>query len=864
MSSLPATPAPSTSVILERGQAINRFVVLGLVGRGGMGEVYAAYDPELDRKVAIKLLRTRDAAEAKSRLLREAQAIAKLQHPNVVVVYDVGTHGENVFIAMEFVEGRTVNGWLQSARRTRREILDVYLAAGRGLAAAHAAGLVHRDFKPDNVMVTNDGQVRVMDFGLARHVGDETEPTGGTATLSPAAALEIARRMDLGLDTDATIELGSPGRIMSRTPAQSANTYLSMKLTQTGAMLGTPAYMAPEQFAGGRTDERTDQFSFCVALYEAVYDQRPFAGETFQALMTSVTTGEIRPAPAKPSVPGWIRRALLRGMTADPQQRHPSMTALLAALTTDPTVRLRQAAAVAGVALCVVAGMMAMRRASDSRQAMCRGGGERLAGVWEAGGQRSSRKDAIHRAFVATGASYAEAAFASASRYLDEYANRWAAVYADACEATHVRGEQSPDVLDLRMACLNERLTDLRALTDVFTTADAKVVENAVTSAGSLARLDRCADVPLLRAVIKPPADDATRARVEALRSQLAHLKAIWRAGRCADAEPLANDLLGQVRAIGYQPLLAEALLAVGNDGEDCRPAVERIDMVQESFAAALASHHDEIIAEAAAVLPALLSDRVRQPALAREWIAIGRAAVARIGGSPILDATLDNGESSIFSYEGRGADAIAAARRARQKQEKLLGEDHPYAIACLNGEGLALQMAGRYQEALAILTTARDRSAHALGVAHPSVAMIENNRGEVLNTLRRFPEARAAFERAIAIWTETKVDPMSVPYAETGLGLALLGERRPLEAVAPLEAALATRLAGKAAPELLGETRFALARALWAKPGERARAEELARKARADYLTGEKHGDSTPGPIAQIDSWLATAVASL
>ncbi|HSS37215.1 MAG TPA: tetratricopeptide repeat protein, partial [Polyangia bacterium] len=245
-------------------------------------------------------------------------------------------------------------------------------------------------------------------------------------------------------------------------------------------------------------------------------------------------------------------------------------------------------------------------------------------------------------------------------------------------------------------------------------------------------------------------------------------------------------------------------------------------------------------------------------------WIAIGRAANARIGGNPILDATLDAGESSVFSYEGRDADAIAAARRARQKQEKLLGEDHPYAIACLNGEGLALQMAGQYQEALATLTTARDRSSQALGIAHPNVAMTENNRGEVLNSLRRFPEARAAFERAITIWTETKVEPMSLPYAQTGLGLALLGERRPLEAIAPLEAALATRLAGKAAPELLGETRFALARALWARPGERARAEELARKARADYTMAEKHGDSPPAPVAQIDSWLATAVATL
>jgi eukaryotic-like serine/threonine-protein kinase len=834
-----------------------------------MGEVYAAYDPELDRKVAVKLLRVKagngvSLSEGRQRTLREAQAIARLSHPNVVVVFDVGTFEEKVFIAMEFVDGNTVTYWLEQKPRTWREILNVFIAAGRGLIAAHEKGLVHRDFKPDNVMVGKDGQVRVMDFGLARQMGAKPVKQERARPVTPSRGSVPIGSGTLPIEQGTLVLNTSENTNGSGGMQTSVSGLFDARLTRTGAMMGTPAYMAPEQFFGANTDARTDQFSFCVALYEAVYDQRPFGGETFQALMTSVTMGEVRPAPPKASVPGWIRRALLCGLTADPQRRYPSMTALLAALTTDPTVRLRRAAAVAGVVLCVVAGLVALRRASDSRQAMCRGGGERLAGVWEAGRQRSPRKDAIHRAFLATRASYAEAAFASASRYLDEYANRWASMYGDACEATQVRGEQSAEVLDLRMACLNERLTDLRALTDVFATADGKVVENAVTGAGSLARLDRCADVPLLRAVIKPPADDATRARVQALRTQLAHLKAMWRAGRCADAQPLANDLLSQIRAVGYQPLLAEGLLAVADDGEDCSPATERIGMIQEAFAAALASHHDEVAAQAAAVLPTVLSDRFRQPLLARQWVTIGRAAIARIGGNPILDATLDHGESSIFSYEGRGADAIAAARRARQTQEKRLGEDHPYAIACLNGEGLALQMAGQYPEALATLTAARDRSVHALGAAHPNVAMTESNRGEVLNALRRFPEARAAFGRAIAIWTESQVDPMLLSYAQTGVGLASIGDRRPLEAIAPLEAALQTRLTGKAAPELLGETRFALARALWAKPAERPRAEELARKARADYLQGEKHGDSLLAPVAQIDSWLATAVASL
>jgi tRNA A-37 threonylcarbamoyl transferase component Bud32/tetratricopeptide (TPR) repeat protein len=863
MSSTTATPAGPAAVILERGQAIDRFVVLGLVGRGGMGEVYAAYDPELDRKVAIKLLRARDAAEAKSRLLREAQAIAKLQHPNVVVVYDVGTHGDNVFIAMEFVEGRTVNGWLQTGQRGWREVLDVYLAAGRGLAAAHAAGLVHRDFKPENVMVTSDGQVRVMDFGLARHVADEAEERpAGAAT--PEAALAVARQLDEAFDADATMQLGGAAGRPSPKQGTSANTYLSMKLTQTGAMLGTPAYMAPEQFAGGRTDERTDQFSFCVALYEGLYDQRPFDGATFQALMTSVTTGELRAVPVRTAVPGWVRRALARGLSADPQHRHPSMSALLSALTTDPTVRWRRALAGAGVALCVAIPTVALRHASNSREAMCRGGGERLAGVWEPGTALSARKRAIHRAFLATGVSYAEAAFTSASRYLDQYADRWAATYGDACEATHVRGEQSPEVLDLRMGCLNERLTDLRAVTDLFATADAKVVENAVTTAGSLARLDRCSDVPLLRAVLKPPADEATRARVAGLRTRVAQLKAIWRAGRCDEGAPLAKDVLQQVRAVGYEPLLAEALVVVAQDGEACRPAAERISLLQEAFAAALESHHDEAAAQAAALLPSMISDRLRNQSEAREWAALARATIRRIGGNPILAATVDDAEATILQYEGRGREAVAAARRAREEQQRLLGPDHPYTMSCLNNEALALESAGEYGAALAKFTTVRDTAARVLGAVHPTVAIFESDRAEVLNLLHRYPEAQAGFSRAIDIWTSNVVDPMMTSYARTGLGLALLGERRPAEAVAPLQAALEVRVAGHAAPDLIGETRFALARALWARPGQRARAEELARQARADYETAEHHGEMPPPAVAQIDAWLATPVASL
>src|SRR5580692_5487852 len=350
MSIEPRRPPPNAAgeeTGLLKGATIGRYVVLGLLGRGGMGEVYAAYDPELDRKIAVKLLRTRGgsgeaASDGKTRLLREAQAIARLSHPNVVIVYDVGTFCESVFIAMEFVEGHTLGYWLQAETRGWREVLDVYVAAGRGLVAAHAAGLVHRDFKPDNVMITKSGLVRVMDFGLARELMTADAPSlGGLALDAAARAAALADTFENGADLDATAKLGAGGAPNEAVPGISGG-YLRLKLTQTGAMLGTPAYMAPEQFAGTGGDARSDQFSFCVALYEGVCGSRPFAGDNVLALMANVVAGVVSDLPPDARVPAWLRRILLRGLSADPKDRFPSMTELLAALGHDPAVRRRR------------------------------------------------------------------------------------------------------------------------------------------------------------------------------------------------------------------------------------------------------------------------------------------------------------------------------------------------------------------------------------------------------------------------------------------------------------------------------------------------------------------------------------------
>ena len=312
---------------------IGRFRVLRPLGAGGMSVVYAAYDERLDRKVAVKLLKGGGSPDNQARMLREAQAMAKLSHQNVVAVHEVGTWGEQVYIAMEFVKGMDLRAWLAHEPRAWAEVLEVFTAAGHGLSAAHRAGLVHRDFKPANVLLGDDGRVRVVDFGLVRQ-SDELHAPG-------------------------------PGMSLPPTPVVGLHT----TLTATGAILGTPAYMSPEQHQGRAADARSDQFSLCVALWEGLYGAPPFAGASLPALAEAVCHGRVRPVPDDSRVPAWLRRVVLRGLSVDPAARWPGMDELLDELGRDPD-RLRRArlrvGLIAGAVTTVVLGFAWL--ASDSAE----------------------------------------------------------------------------------------------------------------------------------------------------------------------------------------------------------------------------------------------------------------------------------------------------------------------------------------------------------------------------------------------------------------------------------------------------------------------------------------------------------------
>ncbi|HEY0134413.1 MAG TPA: serine/threonine-protein kinase, partial [Nannocystis sp.] len=465
---------------------IGRFAVLEPLGSGGMGLVCAAYDSELDRKVAIKLLRPQTAtagkiALAQARLLREAQAMARLAHPNVVTIHEVGTHGDQVFIAMEFLFGLTLKRWLRRARRPWQEVLAVFLQAGRGLAAAHAAGLIHRDFKPDNVMVTEDtrtgklDRVRVFDFGVVQETREAAvrqsshslrtpSPDGRRVTTpEPERRIERSSSEDLPSEPLRRILRSSLPLLGEVTPMDSqewvppsidsslpGDEIYATGLTAAGALVGTPLYMAPEQY-DGTADARSDQFSFCAALYEALYRRRPFGGDTAARLQQAKLMGAIRRPPRNHEVPAWLHRIVIRGLASNPARRFPSMDALLAELARDHGHRTPRALIGLAVALGLV-GLGAALAWSLARAPgdPCISAAASLAPAWN-----PDRREQIQAAFRGSGRPYAHSTWSTIEPRMDSYVKAWVEQRVGLCRAAG--DPHQGHVLALRHLCLEQR-----------------------------------------------------------------------------------------------------------------------------------------------------------------------------------------------------------------------------------------------------------------------------------------------------------------------------------------------------------------------------------------------------------------------
>jgi len=800
-----------------------------------MGEVYAAHDPELDRKVAIKLLRAGDGSkhstDARTRMIREAQAIAKVSHPNVIVVYEVGTFEGRVFIAMEFVEGHTLGYWLLARTRTTAQIVEAFGAAGRGLEAAHDKGLVHRDFKPDNVMVAANGQVRVMDFGLARVAINREQATHAPRATHQPLAIAVH---DHQRDALSTAVIGHPSDANDTEARSSAATDLT--ITEEGAILGTPAYMSPEQFRGEPADARSDQFSFCVALYEALYSERPFFANNILELSNQVMSGTVRPEPAGSRVPLSMRRALLRGLSADPSARFPSMSALLQEFGQEQT-------------------------ASGMRRFVA-GAAAKLAGVWEAPEGESTietdTKAEIRRAFLGTGRPYAMVTFEMVRRILDRFTSRWTEIYIDACGATHVRGEQSTEVLDLRIGALGEALEDLRALCREFRRASPELIENAVNAANALGTLERCSDVKLLRAIVRPPDATATRAMVEHLQVRLSEVRALARVGRVADGLRAGVALETDARRTAYAPLLAEVLFTCGTLYFDVSDLEAATRTFEDAVWTAEICRHDEVVAEAAANLVFVVGHRQSRFDAGEIWSRLAEAVLDRMGGHDLIRGWLFNNRAAMRATQGRLRDAIRETDLAIAAKQKILGaQDVDVGLSIVNA-AIYLDELGETKAALEYAERGMRIVQAMLGLDHPKAAAALVSYADILVRLERFAEAREPAERALAVFErETDPEGLTVTYPLTALGCSLAGSGHFVEAVPLLERAASIRDAKETLTAKLAEVHFGLGRALWGAGRERSRALDLTVLARAEYLAAPAT-PATQRELGAIDLWLA------
>lgn len=777
---------------------LGRYEIIDELGQGGMGFVYRARDKQLGRDVAIKLVGGRKELTEMlaTRLLREAQALAQLSHPNVVTIYDVGEAEGRVFVVMELIAGLPGDEWSKKGPPWR-DVVRVFRDAGRGLAAAHAVGLVHRDFKPANLMIGDDGRVRVLDFGLARTASaaqmgsdaaigifDET-PGDPTDTFAPTRAKAPARQ------TSETEVLGPGDKSEPPFPSQQRGSLLESPLTQVGVIVGTPPYMAPEQHRGGASDARSDQFSYCVSFYRALYGQRPFAGNTYGEVKANILAGSLRPPPTNVDVPGWVRDIVLRGLATEPERRWPSMDVLLDALARDPAARRRKLLIGAAAAALVLGAGGAVWYARQSRVS-CAIDVSSLAGVWDA-----KQKSAVENAFTATQKPFARTAFTRVTRTLDEYTNRWLAMRVEACEATNVHGTQSAELLDLRMACLQRRLDDVRALVGVLANADPEIVTRAADVTSVLPALESCADSEALRAPVRAPSDPALQKRVETAQRTLASVRALWIAGRYAEAREQLAPVLREASALNWRPLEGEALLADARLADSTGDYQRAAKSFKEAAIAAEAGRDDETAALARNGLVWVTGERLGKYAEAQELAVDAAAKVERLGRHEILQADLDQKMSALFFEQGNFAeaekrsrsvleirqkvlaaddpaiatalgdlgdiavqqakydDAIDAYRKALAVAEHSIGPDHSLCGALRGNLGNAYAAKGERIEALEQLQRARDITERSLGADHTQIATISINIGNILLEQDKHAEAAAHFDKATKIWTK-------------------------------------------------------------------------------------------------------------
>jgi len=718
---LETLPAEPRDADLDYGGKLGRYLVLDRIGRGGMGVVYAAYDPVLDRRIAVKLLRDGDgqASAGRARMEREAQALARLSHVNVITVHDVGERDGHMYIAMELVDGPTLRDWQKG--RPWREVLAAYLAAARGLAAAHAAGIVHRDFKPDNVLVGSDGRVRVTDFGLARRAGDAASEAGA-----------------------------------KQSPISSTSAF-SSDLTAAGTVMGTLAYMAVEQIDGKPVDERSDQCSWCIAAWEGIYGEQPFVTGSFDARKTAMRGTPPKPPPSSP-VPRAVQRALQRGMAPDASARWPSMDVLVGELERALSSRKVVIGAAALGAIAAGAAVFAIGQSSGEHRAGNACAQAALGDAWTPGAKLQ-----VEHAFVATGAVFARDAAAAATRTLDAWSARWRQTSIDSCLATHVQRTQSERTLDLRTACLDRERDQLTTTLAALGHADRGLVERSAALA--LPDLDACSDPAALAGGLAPARDAKERARIEAL---LAPIEQGLAAGPSLER---ANQLLAATGAplaaaqkLAWPPLIARVRHDIADlqiqlgHGKDARAAL--LAAAADASAAGDADTLVELYTELADLEARLTSEFT----LGTSWIELARGTLTHLGARP-------QKQVAIARETGYVAERGGHWKTAREAYAQELAQATPLGH---EAELRALVDVGRAEASLNLLPDARSHLEQAqrlarseLGEQHPLLARVDHDLGTVVYREGKYADSLPLFDAALAIRTAA-YGPDSVEVANT------------------------------------------------------------------------------------------------
>ncbi|MCA9661127.1 MAG: tetratricopeptide repeat protein, partial [Myxococcales bacterium] len=643
---------------------------------------------------------------------------------NVVQVYEAGEFDDRVYLAMEYIEGVSLRDWAAQAARSWDEILRCCIEAGRGLAAAHRVDLVHRDFKPDNVIVGDDGRVRVLDFGLVRAKHDLDE-------------------------TDAVLKVGDEGSLRSVSLSVSGTSSLRSELTQAHTLIGTPAYMSPEQHLRETADARSDIFAFCIVLYELLFGVRPFGGKDQAAIMKAVLSQDLAEPTSPRRVPAWLRRVVLRGLQVDPRSRWPSMDALLAALEDNPARRWRRYWLVSAFAAALAAGALGVGYAVKADAEACTGGALEMRGVWD-----DARSKAVRDAFAATEVAYAGEVTERVEGRLDEFRDAWIASHRGACLA-HRRGEHSSELLDLQMACLRERRREVDAALRTFVRADADIVEHAVPTISAVTDatvLRACDDLELLQRGVGRVVNPALAARVEEVRGEIADAAALDQAGKSSEGLAALAKITDELVDLDDPALLAEADLTRGRllmtDG-----AYEAAGKtLRRAYYEARALGHDAVATAATIDMLRYVIAVQAEADEAEQWTLQADAEVRHLG-RPEVVADFHAARASLYMVQGRFEAALADYEQALTRRRQLVGDDDDPKIAeLLRGVGTAHFKRGRNAEARASLEEALETAGRVLGPKHPLNSNILSNLALVAAREGRYDDGIEAAKRALTI----------------------------------------------------------------------------------------------------------------